>query len=154
MAVVIVDAVRRRGTFLRYTAGSVVATVCSEVTLLAAYGLFGAGPEVASSAAWVAGALPNYLLNRRWAWKRREGERRVRQAVVYWSITVATAALAVLATTGADGVIRGHVADRGQRALLLGIVYLAVYGIAFIGKFVVFDKWVFGRGRGAARAQG
>jgi putative flippase GtrA len=153
VAVAIVDAVRRRGTFLRYTVGSVVATVCSEVTLLAAYGLFGAGPEAASSAAWVAGALPNYLLNRRWAWKRRDGEQRVRQAVVYWSVTVVTAALAVLATTAADSVIRGHVASRGERAMLLGIVYLAVYGIAFIGKFVVFDKWVFKRGRGTALPQ-
>jgi len=35
--------VRRWNTFLRYAAGSVVATGCSEVVLLAGYGLFGLG---------------------------------------------------------------------------------------------------------------
>lgn len=136
---------QRRGTFLRYTAGSVIATVCSEVTLVVAYGLLGAGPQVASSAAWVAGALPNYLLNRRWAWKRQESEQRVRQAVVYWAVTLVTAGLAVLATGGANDLVRGRMIDRSERAVLLGVVYLAVYGIAFAVKYVIFDRWVFGR---------
>ena len=150
MTEVIAVFVRRRGIFLRYAAGSVIATVCSEVALIAAYGLLGAGAEAASIAGWVAGAIPNYLLNRRWAWKRQSGERRMRQAVLYWAVTLVTASLAVLATTGADDVIRNRLADRGERALLLGAVYLAVYGFAFVAKFVIFDKWVFGRRRGEA----
>jgi putative flippase GtrA len=125
----------------------VVATVCSEVALIAAYGLFDADAQAASIAGWVAGAAPNYLLNRRWAWKHRESEKRMTEAALYWGVTAVTAALAVLATTGADNVVRGRVTDRGERAVLLGAVYLAVYGVAFIVKYVIFDRWVFGRTR-------
>ncbi|MBR7832909.1 GtrA family protein [Actinospica durhamensis] len=150
MTEMIVAAVRRKGVFLRYTAGSLIATVCSEVALFVAYAVFDTGAQVASILAWVAGAVPNYVLNRLWAWKKQDGERGMRQAVIYWGVTVATAALAVLVTDATDGLIRSQVSDRIDRAVLLDAAYLATYAVAFVVKFVVFDKWVFGRARGEA----
>ena len=63
----------RLGTFLRYGAGSLVAMACSEVVLVGAYAVAGAGALPATVLAWTAGAVPNYVLNRRWAW-RVEGD--------------------------------------------------------------------------------
>jgi putative flippase GtrA len=63
----------RFGTFLRYGAGSLVAMACSEVVLVGAYAVAGAGALLATVLAWTAGAVPNYVLNRRWAW-RVEGD--------------------------------------------------------------------------------
>jgi putative flippase GtrA len=139
-------------TFLRYAAGSLVATGCSEVVLVAGYGLFGLGPQAASLVAWVAGAVPNYLLNRRWAWRERDRPPVWRELLPYWVITLGTAALAIAATTAADGLVRHAVSDRGERSFLLGVVYLAAYGVVFVIKFVLFDGWVFAAKRSCAGA--
>jgi putative flippase GtrA len=141
---------RRWNTFLRYAAGSLVATGCSEAVLIAGYGLFGLGPQTASIVAWFAGAVPNYLLNRRWAWRGRGKAALLREMLPYWVITLGTAALAIAATTAVDGWVRHEVAGRGARSILLGTVYLAAYGLVFILKFALFDGWVFSHKRSAA----
>jgi putative flippase GtrA len=137
---------QRYGRLLRYAAGSVVATVCSEVALIAAYGLFGADAQAATVVGWVAGAIPNYVLNQRWAWRDRgRSDKPLTEAAWYWGVTAVTATLAILATSGVDDVVRGQVTDRGDMAVLLGGVYLAVYGVVFVVKYIIFDRWVFGR---------
>jgi putative flippase GtrA len=141
---------RRGRTFLRYAAGSLVATGCSELVLVAGYGLLGLGSLAASMVAWVAGAVPNYLLNRRWAWRGRDRAPVWRELLPYWLITLGTAALAIAATTAADGVVRHAVSDRGERSFLLGVVYLAAYGFVFVIKFALFDGWVFSAKRSCA----
>ncbi len=132
------------GTFLRYGAGSLVAMVCSELVLVGAYN-FGAGPQAAAILAWAAGALPNYVLNRRWAWRveSRTRAERVRELALYWVITLATAALAVFATTATDAWIKGTVTSRGEQSVLLAAAYLLAYGVVFVAKFVLFDRLVF-----------
>lgn len=145
---------RRGRTFLRYAAGSLVATGCSEVVLIAGYGLLRLGPQAASLVAWVAGAVPNYLLNRRWAWREREQPPVLRELLPYWVITLGTAALAIAATTAADGLVRHAVSDRGERSFLLGVVYLAAYGFVFVIKFALFDGWVFASRRSAPAQSG
>ena len=140
------------GVFLRYGAGSVVAMGCSELVLVGSYGLLGTGPLTASVLAWFAGAVPNYILNRRWAWRSDGaggGGRAVqgRKLALYWSITLATAAAAVAATTGMDGWIKDAVTSRGEQSLLLALAYLFAYGVVFILKFVLFDRLVFTDGR-------
>jgi putative flippase GtrA len=134
---------------MRYAAGSVVAFGCSEVVLMAAYGLLGTRAWTAASLAWVAGAVPNYILNRRWAWKRRGRAQFLRETLPYWVITLSTAAMAVGVTSLVDNWVRSSVNGRGEQSLLLGAVYLAAYGVVFAVKFVLFDKWVFA-GRGGA----
>lgn len=138
------------GIFLRYGAGSLVAMGCSELMLVGSYDLAGVGPLTAAILAWAAGALPNYVLNRRWAWRADragQGGGRGRELALYWTITLTTAAIAVGVTTGVDAWIRGSVTSRGEQSLLLATVYLLAYGVVFIAKFVLFDRWVFADGR-------
>lgn len=142
--------VPKLGVFLRYGAGSLVAMGCSELVLIGSYDVLGLGPEAATILAWVAGALPNYVLNRRWAWRstdRRSRGERGRELGLYWVITLVTAAAAVAATTGMDALIRGSVTARGEQSLLLAAAYLFAYGVVFIAKFVLFDRWVFAERR-------
>ena len=137
---------------MRYAAGSLVATGCSEVVLVIGYGLFGLGPQAASIVAWVAGAVPNYLLNRRWAWRGHGKAALLRQMLPYWVITLGTAALAIAATTAVDGWVRHSVSGRSERSLLLAVVYLAAYGFVFVIKFALFDGWVFSAKRSTSPA--
>jgi putative flippase GtrA len=135
----------RAGTFVRYGAGSVVALGCSELVLVGSYAVLGAGARTAAILAWLAGAIPNYILNRRWAWRRSGRAALLRETLPYWAITLGTAALAVLATGVADGWVRREVVGRGEQSILLAAVYLASYGVIFVIKFVLFDGWVFSR---------
>src|SRR3954453_1779553 len=76
-----------RGKLARYTGGSVVAAACSELTLLLLYGGRAVAPAWASAGAWVAGAIPNYWLNRSWTWRQR-GRPSLRHEVVPYLLII------------------------------------------------------------------
>ncbi|WP_219416338.1 GtrA family protein [Pseudonocardia nigra] len=135
----------------RYAAGSVIAGVISQTTFVACYAL-GTSPLVASVTAFVAGAVPNYLLNRQWAWRRR-GRADVRREVApYAAIAVATALAAAAVTTTADTWVRAAVESRGWQVVLVGAAFLGTYGFLFVLKFVLFDRFVFTGPRSAPPA--
>lgn len=140
----------------RYAIGSVVALLTSVIVfalLLAA----GVGTTADSILAFVAGALPNWILNRRWAWER-SGEMDVAREVLGYTLISLLALAASSAGTGwADGVLRHHLSDQHTlRVLLVTLAYVGVQGVLFVAKFVAYDRWVFtegGRIRAALRAQ-
>lgn len=138
---------QRLRIWIRYTGGSVVAAAVSEVAFLTAYGL-GAVPIVASVLAFVSGAVPNYLLNRYWAWQRRGRADRTRETLPYVAIIVVTALVAIGMTTLADIWVREHIESHSWRTLLVGAAYIGTYGVMFVLKFVLFDRLIFG-GRAA-----
>ena len=124
----------------RYLAGSVVATVCSEATFLLLYGPVGAGPAVSSVVAWMAGAVPNYWLNRRWTWGRQGRPDLRAELAPYLAIILGTLLLAVLATTIADRVLSTTAVSADPRVLLVGATFLAVYGAVFVARFLLLDR--------------
>lgn len=141
------------GRATRYTAGSVVAVVVSEIAFAACYGA-GTGSTVASVVAFFAGAVPNWVLNRRWAWGRR-GRVRFGREVVGYALTSAVSLLASVAATGWASRSVHHVTQSGAlRVLLVTISYLATYGVLFVAKFALYELVIFaerGDGRRAGR---
>jgi len=126
--------------FLRYSAGSMVALAASEAALVLCYGtgLLPAAP--ASIVAFFVGAVPNYVLNRSWVWKRR-GPVRVRAELVpYVLVSVATLVLAALATSFAAAIAPG-----GQLAdtVFVAAAYLVSTTVLFVAKFAFYQKFVF-----------
>lgn len=126
----------------RYTGASVVAAATSEVAILTAYGL-GLTAFVASVIAFVSGAIPNYVLNRRWAWQQRGKADRKRETLPYVTIIVVTALTAIGVTTLADHWAQAYVDSHAWRTMIVGAVYLGTYGVMFILKFVLFDRLIF-----------
>jgi putative flippase GtrA len=126
----------------RYTGASMIAGVISEAVFVVAY-WFGAVPLVASLLAFVAGAVPNYLMNRYWAWRRRGRPDRMREVLPYAMIVVVTALTAILVTTAADRWVRDHVTAHPVQVILVSAAFLATYGTMFILKFVLFDRFIF-----------
>jgi putative flippase GtrA len=126
----------------RYTGSSVIAGVISEAVFVVTY-WFAAVPLAASLLAFVAGAVPNYLMNRYWAWQRRGRPDRTREVLPYVVIVVVTALTAILVTTAADRWVRDHVAAHALQVTLVGAAFLATYGAMFVLKFVLFDRFIF-----------
>ena len=97
------------GRVFRYGANAIVATVCSQVTFIVLYGWVGVGTTLTSTLAWLAGAIPNYVLNRSWTWGRRGRPSLRREVVPYVAIVLGTLGLAILATAARRGRPRPHV---------------------------------------------
>ncbi len=124
----------------RYTTGSVVAAGCSEVAFLLLYGAFDATPAVASVVGWLAGAVPNYWLNRSWTWRRRGRPSLRYELVPYVAIVLGTVALATVATTLVHRALEGAGVAGEVRLLGVGGTFLAVYAAVFLLRFYLLDQ--------------
>jgi putative flippase GtrA len=78
----------------RYTLGSIVAAATSAIVFALLY-VIGAGTTACSVSAFVAGAIPNWILNRRWAWQVTGKVAIGREVLAY----ILVSALTLLATT-------------------------------------------------------
>ena len=82
----------------RYGAGSVVAFVTSAVVLFVCLSWFELGAITATVIAFFAGAIPNWVLNRRWAWEKRGREGVVKETTLYVIVSV----IALVASSATD----------------------------------------------------
>lgn len=125
---------------LRYAGGSAVATVCSEVTFVLLYGPLHVTPAWASVVAWLAGAVPNYWLNRSWTW-RRTGRPRLRDELLpYLAIIGLTLLLATITTRWADRWLHSVDTSATVRVVLVAAVFLGVYVVMFVLRFLLLDR--------------
>ncbi|GDY29798.1 GtrA family protein [Gandjariella thermophila] len=132
--------------FARYAGASALSTLASQLTLAGLYGLGRTTAGVAGVLAFVAGAVPNYLLNRYWTWRRR-GRPPVRgELLPYVAVIVANGLVAVALTIAVGHLVEPLVHARPVRAVLLGVTYQSSYAVMFVVKFAVLDRLVFRRG--------
>ena len=140
------EVIRRRPLVRRiagYSAGSVVATVTSEFAFLITLGWLHAGTTWASAAGFVGGAIPNYILNRRWAWSERRGRDRSTEIALYMAVALCSFAVSAVATHWAEEAAQGLTGNHGWTVLLTGLAYLCVSGVFFVAKFVLYERLVF-----------
>ena len=102
----------------------------------------GVATTPASLIAFFAGAIPNYILNRRWAWQRT-GSVDVWREVVLYGVVSAVSFLAAAAATGWAAHATRNVTDDAVKTLLVTGAYVATYAVLFLAKFVCFDTVVF-----------
>jgi len=127
--------------FLRYALGSGLATLTSAVAFAVAYRALDQGPRIATGAAFLAGALVNFVANRFWAWHRRARQGLGRDALYYAGLSVGTALVAAAVTSLTHLYVQDL--DPNRRAVLVEASYFATYAVLFLVKFVVLDRIVF-----------
>jgi putative flippase GtrA len=127
---------RHARRLVRYATGSGVATVCSAVAFFVVYQL-GAGTTAASLLGWLAGAVPNYLLNRAWVW-RVGGRPDVRREVVpYVVVVLVTLALATGATALTEDLLEGAGAAGGVVTAGVNVAFLGVYALMALVRYAL-----------------
>ncbi|PKW19305.1 GtrA family protein [Saccharopolyspora spinosa] len=126
----------------RFAAASVVATGISQLVFLLSYSL-GATPVLATVLAWLAGAIPNFVLNRRtWGGGGRAALRG--EILRYGAISVGTALLAALATHNAEALAHAlFPAARAAQVVVVWGAFLGTYAVMFVVKFFLVDRLVF-----------
>lgn len=138
------------GKLWRYAGGSVVATVCSQLTFLLLYGVLDVAAGVTSVVAWFAGAVPNYWLNRAWTWQRSGRPSLRGELLPYAAIILGTLLLAVVTTEAVDRLLREADVESGTRVTLVTVSFLGVYVVMFGVRFFLLDR-LFTRAAGADR---
>ena len=130
--------------FTRFAAGSAVAMVSSQVTFLLLFGVLGASATLSGAVAFLAGAVPNFLLHRFWAWQRvgRVGVRG--ELVPYVGVVTVNGFVAIGITTGVDRLVASSIDDHAVRTAVLAVAFGASYVLLFLVKFVLLDRLVFG----------
>lgn len=127
----------------KYTIGSVVALTTS-VIVFAVMDWMGIRTGIDSAAAFIAGAIPNWILNRKWAWRMEGRTEFLREILAYTVISVLVWAASTWATGNTQDWARHHVAaGNGLRVILTTAAYVFVQAVFFGVKFVIYDKWVF-----------
>ena len=135
----------------KYAIGSVFALGTS-IIVFAIMDWAGISTTVDSIVAFVAGALPNWVLNRRWAWQVDGRVEWLREIVAYIAISVVVLVLSSAATGWAHHYANHHIASgSGLRVIFTTAAYVLVQAVMFVVKFVVYDRWVFA-GRSRIRA--
>ena len=125
------------GKLVRFTGGSAVATVCSEVAL-------DLGTTLASVFGWLAGMVPNSWLARSWTWQLRGRPSVRREILPYLAIVLTTLLLATFVTGRVHDVVSAAGLSDTARMVLVSGSFLGVYVVMFLVKFLLLDK-LFGR---------
>jgi putative flippase GtrA len=118
----------------------VAATLLSQLTLTGLFWLGGVNATTASLVAFVAGAIPNFIVNWKWTWGRSGRPALLRELLPYIAIIVGGGLAATALTTVTDHVLAPMVTDRGARTITLDIAYLSSYAILFVLKFALLDR--------------
>jgi putative flippase GtrA len=129
-----------------YSAGSVIAAFTSELAFAGVYGWAHAGTTWSSFAGFIGGAIPNYFLNKRWAWQDRRGRSRRQEILLYAAVSIASFLVSIVVTNQAEHWAREVTSTHNLRVLLVAGAYLAVSGVFFVGKFVAYELIVFTKG--------
>jgi putative flippase GtrA len=138
------------GKITRYAIGSVIALATSVVVFALMY-VLGINTTICSIGAFVAGAVPNWILNRRWAWKIRGQVSIMREVFGYILISIAVLVMSSAATGWTSSEVQSIPAHHGIRVVLVTAAYVAVQAFFFGVKYIVYEHWVFS-GRSRVRA--
>ena len=129
----------------KYALGSVIALLTSVIVFAILY-IVDPNTTLDSIVAFVAGAVPNWVLNRRWAWEQTGPVEVVREVVGYTIVSLIALAASSLGTGLAKHFVVNvwHVpAHHGLRVILVTGAYVLVQALLFVWKFVVYERWVF-----------
>ncbi|MQA10447.1 MAG: GtrA family protein [Pseudonocardiaceae bacterium] len=137
-----------RITFAKFAVSSAAATVTGQLMLVLLFWTHWTTAGVSSAIAFVAGAVVNYFVNRRWTWGRR-GRAAFRTELLPY---IAVIGAYGVGTVGITKLVHMWIApmleDTAFRGVALNGSFLLATALLFLLKFVLLDR-VFGD-RGAA----
>lgn len=126
----------------RYCTVSGISTVTTLAALFLFYRVIGLSPFSSNVLATCVATVPNYYLNRTWAWGRTGRSHFMREVVPFWVIAFISLVLSTLAVQFAAHQAV-NVASKDVKALILLFANFVTYGMLWIAKFIFFNKVLF-----------
>ncbi len=137
----------------KYALSSGIAFLLSEITFAVCYWA-GLGTIGCSVIAFFAAAIPNWIMNRRWAWQQT-GRPPVKQTVAYVTVSAIVLVVTSAATKVTNYWVKHNVVDHhGLRVLIVTGSFTVVTVILFFAKFAVYEFLIFSDDRDGRRTGG
>jgi putative flippase GtrA len=120
---------------LKYVAASLCGVVTGQTCLQLALLVLDKVP--ANIVGVAVSTVPAYFINRYWVWSKKDANSIKREVIPFWTMSF----LGLLLST----IIVGAVEDADDK-LLISAANLSGFGILWVAKFFVLDKFMFGGG--------
>jgi putative flippase GtrA len=133
---------RDLGKIVRYGTISVVATLISLSGLFVFYRWLGLSPTWSNVVATCIATVPYYYLNRMWVFKKTGHSHLTKEILPFWTIAFVSLILSTLAVKFAGSQVHS-ISSKNVRGAILVAANLATYGILWIAKFIVFNRYLF-----------
>ena len=117
---------------LKYSTASVVGVCVGQPVLWIFFGPIGWPAVPANLVSVTAGAIPNYLINRRWTWHQTGKNRLWGEVVPFWVMSALGMLLSLWAVAYAD--------HRWGTTVAVAIAQLSGFGVLWLAKFLVLDR--------------
>jgi putative flippase GtrA len=127
----------------RYSMASVVAVLVSFVLLGLFVGVLDMGEVLSSTLATAIAAIPSYEMNRKWAWGKTGKSHLMKEVVPFWALAFIGWGVSTEAVNVAGHFARSHHFTHLHRTELVMLVYLAAFGVLWVGKFLIFNRVMF-----------
>ncbi|HEX3617348.1 MAG TPA: GtrA family protein [Solirubrobacteraceae bacterium] len=126
----------------KYALSSVIAFGLSEFAFAFCYWL-GLGTIGCSVIAFFAAAIPNWIMNRRWAWQQK-GRPPAKQTIAYVTVSIVVLVVTSVATKLTNYWVKNNVVNHhGLRILIVTGSFTVVTVILFFAKFAVYEFLIF-----------
>lgn len=113
--------------------------------------VLGASTTACSICAFVAGAIPNWTMNRKWTWKVEGRVAFGREILAYIVVSASTLLALSLATAWTHRHVQTIPAGHGIRVALVTASYFGVLAVLYGLRFFLYEFWIFS-GRSRVRA--
>jgi putative flippase GtrA len=128
---------------IKYTLVSVISVAVSTVVFNILNGLVRMDAVTANILSVTAGGIPSFWLNRRWAWGKTGKSHVFREHLPFWVMNFAGLALSTWWVAIAENWGLDHLESHAMRTGLNLFATLAAFGALWIGKFIVFNRFMF-----------
>jgi putative flippase GtrA len=118
---------------LKYSTASAVGVVVGQAVLIGCLNVIGWTAVPSNLVSVSFGAIPNYLINRRWTWHQTGKNRLWGEVVPFWVMS----ALGMLASLWAVAYAEDRWPDN---TLAIALAQLSGFGVLWLAKFLVLDK--------------
>jgi putative flippase GtrA len=126
----------------KYALSSGIAFMLGNLTFAFCYWL-SLGTTIPSVLAFFAAAIPNWLMNRRWAWQQK-GRAPMKQMISYAAVSGMVLLITAWVTGRTNHWVKGHVADHtGLRLLIVTGVFVVLNIVLFFAKFAIYEFVIF-----------
>ncbi len=127
----------------RYSVASVVAVAVSLVCLVFFNGVLGLSAWVSSTLATAIATIPNYIMNRRWAWGKDGRSHLWREVVPFWVLAFIGWGFSTLCVHWTEQYAFHHGLSHIVKTGVVAVVYIGAFGVLWVAKFIIFNKVLF-----------
>jgi putative flippase GtrA len=129
----------------KYALSSVIAFVLSDIAFALCYALSGGQTTVSSVIAFFSAAIPNWIMNRRWAWQQT-GRAPKKQMISYAAVSAFVLFVTAFVTGRTNHWVKhdAHIANHhGLRLLIVTGSFVLVTVVLFFTKFAIYEFLIF-----------